>query len=155
MILDADLLFSETQSIAAAAGTLVSTNSVDNGPAQAAPGGYGNLSKDMLRAGFLNVLIQILNAVTSGGAATVTFQLVQADDTALATNVDVLAQTRAFTPAELAAGTRIGMQAPAGGFTRRHLGVRYIIATAATTGGTVTAGLVKDLDTSYAVGVIR
>ncbi|MCU0701850.1 MAG: hypothetical protein MUC96_35550 [Myxococcaceae bacterium] len=151
MILDNQLLFSENQSIAAAAGNVVSTNSFDNRAAQVAPGGFGTIRRDLFRGGMLRILIQLINAVTSGGAATVTFQLVQADNEALTTNVEVLASTRAFTLAELTAGRRIGLELPSSGLTRRWFGLRYVIATATTTGGTVTAAIVDTLDTGNAV----
>ena len=62
-----------------------------------------------------------------------------------------LAQPERSRLAELAAGARIGLQAPAGGLNQRYLGLRYIIGTATTTAGTITAGLVEDLDLSNAI----
>ncbi len=151
MILDNDLIFSDAQDLSQAAGTYVSTNALDNGAAQTAPGGYGTIRKDILRSGFLKVLIQVIEAFASGGSATLIVQLVQADDAALSSNVEILAQTRTLALAELAAGARIGLQATAGGLNQRYLGLRYVIGTATTTAGTITAGLVHDLDLGNAI----
>lgn len=147
MILDQDLVFSDAQDIGQVAGTYVSTNAFDNGAAQTIPGGFGTVQKDPLRGlEGMELLIKIIEAVASGGAATVQFQLVQADDAALSSNVDVIAETPAIGYATLVAGYEVRLALPKKGITQRYFGLRYIIGTATTTAGTVTAALVPAID---------
>lgn len=152
MIIDNRFIFSDAQSIAAAVGTLVSTNAYDN--VSAAPtvaGPHGTARSDPLRGLKMEILIQLLTAVTSAGSATVQFQIVEADDAALSTGVVVLAETTALALATLVAGYRCRLRLPAMGMQKRYLGLRYIIGTATTTGGTVHASLVPSLDTGLAI----
>lgn len=152
MILDHDLIFSEAQDIGQVAGSYPCTNPYDNGAAQTAPGGYGTIEKDIFKGDFgkMKFLISIIEAVASGGAATIDFQLVQATDAALTTSVDVLQSTGPIAYTALTAGKRIHLSPPAAGLTKRYWGLRYVIATATTTAGTVTAALVRDVDTGLA-----
>ena len=89
-------------------------------------------------AGALDVLVQVLQTLTSAGAATIQFQLVQADDANLTTNVQVLTQTDAFPFGLLVAGTREALNwARAAPYVpRRFAGVRIIIAGAPLTNAT-------------------
>jgi hypothetical protein len=88
-------------------------------------------------------------AVTAAGAATVTFELVQADNTALSTNVEVLATSPAIGKAALLAGTR-----PFEGIvprtSRAHLGIRYTVGTGPLTAGKFTGGIVPVTDSPIA-----
>lgn len=153
MIIDNRFIFSDAQSIAAAAGTLVSTNAYDN--VSAAPtvaGPHGTARSDPFRGlENMELLVQLLTTVTSGGAATVQFQLVQADDVGLTTNVTVLSETAVLALATLVAGYRPRLRLPLMGLTQRYLGLRYIIGTATTTAGTVHASLVPAVDTGLAI----
>lgn len=152
MIIDNRFIFSDAQSVAAAAGTLVSTNAYDNGAAVTAPGGFGTVRSDPLRGlEHMELLVQLLTTVTSGGAATLQFQLVQADDAALTTNVVVLQETPVLALATLVAGYRPRLRLPAMGLSQRYMGLRYIIGTATTTAGTVHASLVPAVDLSMAI----
>lgn len=149
MIIDNRFIFSDAQSVAAAAGTLVSTNVYDNvSAAPAVAGPHGTVRSDPLR-GLKNMelLVQLLTTVTSGGAATLQFRLVQADDAALTTNVTVLQETPALALATLVAGYRPRLRLPAMGLTQRYMGLLYLIGTATTTAGTVHASLVPAVDT--------
>jgi hypothetical protein len=144
MILDAENIFSLRQSLVAGVGNVLSTQWIDLGVAGALPVGYnarGNAPHDVGKGMELEVECQLNTTVTSGGAATLTAQLCMADDD-IGTNLVVLAQTAAIALATMVKGYRfaIASTVPAG-VSSRYLGVRYVIATAAITAGTVTAAL--------------
>ncbi len=82
--------------------------------------------------------ITITQTLTSAGAATVQFQLVEADDQALATNVQVLTQSAIFPFAALTAGQIVNLSwRRAAPFTpRRYAGLQILIAGAALTNAT-------------------
>lgn len=86
-------------------------------------------------AGSLEVVVQVLQTLTSAGAATVQFQLVQADDANLTVNVQVLTQSEPFPFGLLVAGTREALDwARAAPYVpRRYCGARIVIAGAALT----------------------
>lgn len=132
MIIDALQQFSGTVNPTAgqlitATGNTVSTNVVDLG-----------IARDIGQGESLEVAIQILQTLTSGGAATVQFQIVGADDAAISTNVNVYVQTDAFVYSTLTAGKMIPLHwdraAPYP--ARRYVAVRYVIGTAVLTNGT-------------------
>lgn len=130
MILDAQEQFSAAQSIAAAAGDVVSTNVYDTG--SAADSGAGEV---------VWLYAKTVAAVTSGGAATV--QVVLQDSADNATFADVMSGP-VWALASLGANKEIAKQrlnTP----LRRYLRVVYRIGTATTTGGTASAYLVKDV----------
>lgn len=138
MILDSQLSLSRAQSIAAAAGDVISTDIYDTGAA--ADVGIG---QEMW------LQIQLNAAVTSGGAATVQFVLQTATDAAFTSPLEF-----PLTPARaLAALTANSVQfqgrLPVG--LRRFIRVVYRIAAATTTGGTVTTFLAEDLQLSPAL----
>lgn len=140
MQLDAQCLFSDLQDIGQVAGTYLCTNSYDLGVAEA--DALGNtILKDLGRGNAPELFVMINEAVTSGGAATVDFQLIQADNEAMTSNLQVLQSTGAIAVATLVSGYQPRLSLPAG-ITKRYLGIQYVIATATTTAGTVTAGLV-------------
>jgi hypothetical protein len=168
MMLDIQNLVSDQQTIAAVASTLTSTNAIDLMGAAAAPtlpqaatpaGGAatGNGLKVMMDAGRgkePELLVQVTEAVTSLGSATVQFQLVAADDAALSTNANVLQETLAIAKADLVAGYQARLCIPPGivnsaGNPARYLGCKYVIGTATTTAGKVTAGIVYDKQTTF------
>lgn len=140
MMLDKANLFSNAQSIAAVASTVLGDYSVDLGAS--ATDSLGNTVPSDLAKSMNELLVTITETVTSGGAATIDFQLVMADNAALTTNKVVLQTTGAIALATLAAGYKPRLGMPQGGFTKRYLGIQYVIATATTTAGKVTAGLV-------------
>lgn len=144
MIIDAENIFSLRQSLVAAVGNLLSTNSVDTGAAGTLPVGYnarGSAPHDPGAGTPIEIECKINTTVDSaGGAATIEFQLVMADDEALATNLTVLSRTAAIAEATLVKGYRAyiaGVVPP--GVSRRFLGIRYVIAGEAVTVGTVTS----------------
>ncbi len=137
MILDTQEEFSVGQSIAAAVGDVVSTNVLDTGPASSGEGEP------------MWLVVQLGNAVTSGGAATVTPVLQDSADNA--TFADVQTYPNGLALAALTANrTLVKARLPAP--LRRYIRVAYRIAGATTTGGTARAFLVKDVDAQQYLG---
>ena len=135
MIIDHQTRFSNSQSIAAAVGDVVSTDIYDTGTA--ADRGIGQ---------DLNLQVHLGVGVTSGGAATVQFVLQTAVDAAFTSPLEF-----PLTPAvALAALTTNSVQyrgrLPMG--LRRFVRLVYRIGTAPTTGGAVTAFMAQDLQNS-------
>ncbi len=137
MLLDKLTTFSDQQTIAAVASTIASTYSVDVGAA--GTDNMGNTPIQDIGRTPVDLLVQVTETVTSAGAATVTFQLIHSDNADLSSPT-ILATTPAIALATLVAGyqARLGM---APGVTKRYIGVQYVIGTATTTAGKVTAGL--------------
>lgn len=143
MILDGILVFCGTMSsddviagqLVTATGNTLSTNTIDLAPATKGaanqPGDYG-IGTD------LDIGMSIMQTLTSGGSATVGFELVQADDAALTTNLEVIAKSAIYGFATLTAGTIVELAyegiEPLG--PRRYLGMRVVIAVAALTNST-------------------
>ena len=148
MILDTNLLLSGAISAAGAlTGQLVttasalSTNTIDM--ASLALG--GNQATDVGAGEALEISISVLVAPAS--CTDVQFQLIQADDAALTSNVQVINQTAAFAIASLPAGTivplhydRAAPYAP-----KRYVGVRYVTTGTTITAMSVVAGVVKNV----------
>lgn len=121
-----------TPQLVTATGNTTSTNVIDLASTkqnQAADYGQGNE---------LDVVISVVNTLTSGGAATIQFAIVQADDAGITTNVNVLNQTDVFGFASIVAGQiiTINLDRTVLGVARRYLALRYIIGTAVLTNGT-------------------
>jgi hypothetical protein len=85
-----------------------------------------------------------------GGAATIDFQLVQADDAALTTNLAIVTSTGGIAKATLVVGFQppVPPMIPAGRVTQRYIGMRYVIATNTTDTGKVSSGLNWDRETN-------
>lgn len=91
----------------------------------------------------LYIDIYITTAVTSAGAATLGFNFVTADDSALTTNLTVLYSTPVIAKASLIAGYRFPVvELPKGVLYRRYMGFQQVIGTAALTAGKATCALV-------------
>lgn len=149
MMMDNELLLSDEQDISQVAGTYVSTNTIDLGTAGTIPGLGGTPIADVGR-GTPPVLSIIINeAVTSGGAAEVDFQLIQSANADLSSPTVVCA-TGAIAKATLVSGYRARLAIPKG-ISARYLGVQYVISTNTTTAGTVTAALVWDAGDNYSI----
>lgn len=136
---------------AIAASPTVSTNSYDTGPRAIG----GNQPARVGSGEELQVCVTVLVAPTV--ATSVEFQLIQADDAALTTNVEVISSTGAIAIASLTLLTNLYLEfrrtdplAP-----RRYIGVRYVVVGTATSAGTYSAAMVAnfaDKQTSYASG---
>lgn len=160
MILDAFLTFSGAVSalgapsgqLVTSTGNTLSTNTLDIASLSLG----GNQAGDMGSGEPLHISVSVLQTLTSGGAATVQIQLIQADDAALTSNVQVLTQTDAFAYTGLTAGTIVPIKWDrAAPYTpKRYIGVRYVVGTAALTNATgqfftVVAKDVQDIKNLY------
>lgn len=126
-LIDVQALFSDKQVVTT---TAVSTNSYDTGTVRRNLGRVGQ-----------RVRITADAAAVAAGAATVTFDLVQADDAALTTNVTVLASSGPVGKAALTLGASpFDLDLPDN--VQRFVGVRYTVATGPLTAGTFTAAIV-------------
>lgn len=147
MILDQQLLFSDKQSLAAAAGTHPATNVVDLGPPDTMPWPGGQPLHDPGRGEPVEVLIQVTEAFEGG--TSVQAQLVMSDAENLS-NPTILAETAAVPTAELVPGYQFRLRTLPHGLSKRYLGVRYVTA-GTFTAGAVTAGLILDRQSSPSV----
>jgi len=144
-ILDAFSLFSGSYASGALTGqTVTGTNTTVNGTnvydTQAGLTlNTGGQNVDLGKGQEFDVEFDITTAFV--GATSVEFQIVNADDNALATNATTLASTGAVVLAQLTAGTRISVAVPKADprTVRRYVGVRYVIVGTGTAGA-VTAG---------------
>jgi hypothetical protein len=122
------------------AGNVLGTNTIDLAPLTIG----GNQAGDTGAGEPLEVEFSILTAPTVG--TSVTFQLIQADDAALSSNVQVISATDAYPIASLPAGTLVPLHwdrtAPYA--PKRYFGVRYVNAGAIAT-FSVFAAVVKNL----------
>jgi len=104
------------------AGSILSVNTVDLGPLTIG----GNQAGDTGAGEAIEAVFTVLTAPTVG--TSVQFQLIQADDAALTTNVQVIVQTDAFPIASLPAGTEVPLHldraAPYA--PKRYLGARVV-----------------------------
>jgi hypothetical protein len=114
------------------ANSTLSTNTMDLGPLTIG----GNQPGDLGAGEALAIEFSVLVAPTA--VTSVQFQLIQADDAALTTNVEIINQTDSFAIAKLAAGTLVPLHydraAPYA--PRRYIGARYVA-----TGGTTLASM--------------
>jgi hypothetical protein len=130
MITDANLILSGSVSAAGVlsgqaangAGNVLGTNTIDLGPLSLG----GNQVADVGSGEPLEIEFSVITAPTVG--TNVQFQLIQADDAALTSNVQVINQTDAFPIASLPAGTLVPLHwdraAPYA--PKRYVGVRYV-----------------------------
>lgn len=130
MIIDALLTLSGSISAAGVitgqaangAGNVLGTNTIDLAPLTIG----GNQAGDTGAGEPIEVEFSILTAPTVG--TSVTFQLIQADDAALTSNVQVISATDAFPIASLPVGTLVPLHwdraAPYS--PKRYFGVRYV-----------------------------
>jgi predicted RecA/RadA family phage recombinase len=148
MILDALLLLSGAVSAAGVltgqaangAGSILSTNTMDAGPLALG----GNQAGDHGKGENLYVEFSVLTAPTVG--TTVRFQIIQADDAALTSNVQVINQTDDIPIASLPIGAIVPVRwDPAEPYVpKRYIGARYVNVGAIAT-FSVVAAVVKDV----------
>lgn len=142
MYLDLQTLFSDNQTLAFAAGSANSTNVIDLGTVGTIPLG-GSPIYDIGRGEPVEVIVQITADVTSAGSATVQFKLVSSAAADLSTPT-VHYDSGAIAKATLVAGYYVPIRVIPQGVALRYLGLIYTVATATTTAGTVTAGILLD-----------
>jgi hypothetical protein len=146
MILDAQLLLSGsltssgvTGQAANGSGNVLSSNTIDIAPLALG----GNQPGDLGAGERFGLIFDVLTAPTVG--TSVRFQLIQADDAALTSNVQVINQTDDMPIANLPAGTLVPLNwdraAPYA--PKRYIGARYVNTGAIATFSVVCA-VVKD-----------
>lgn len=149
MILDAFLLLSGTvssttgaiagQAVAGTDTSVLSTNTFDTAPLALG----SNQVNDVGQGEDLDVEISILVAPSAG--TSVQFQLIQADDAALTSNVQIINETGPIAIASLPIGTLVSLEygsaAPLA--PKRYVGVRYVLV-GAIASMTCVAAVVKD-----------
>jgi hypothetical protein len=134
MYMDAQNRPSLDQTVAAAAGTVKSTDSIDMLSALDSPG----------RAFPHPAYSVMTEALASAGAATIQAQLIESDNSDLSSPT-VLASGPVVAKADAVAGAVL-MDAPLPDTDARYLGFQYVIGVATTTAGTVTSGIVGGTD---------
>lgn len=156
MLLDKQNMFAENQTLAQVAGsTTVSTNAIDLlGGLTAINDTLGNAPlSDLGRSKMVDVLVQVTTTVTSGGSATIAFDLCTSTAADKSTGLVVHQSTPAIALATLVAGYQFRLEIPPGlPVTGQYLFVRFTVATATTTAGAFSAGIVADKQTAgYAI----
>jgi len=136
MIMDQQSLFSDAQAITASAN---STNVIDT-----LPGGQ-NTKSGVGDGQNISLFAQVGTAFAT--LTSLNVQLVSADDAALSTNAITHFDSGAIPVASLTAKARIvGLDLPYGKY-RRYVGLKYVVTGTNASAGTITAGLVEDLQT--------
>lgn len=150
MIIDKQLLLSDGQDLSQTAGTYVSTNTIDLATAGTVPAAFqavGSFPADLGRSmRHLELVVQVDETFTSGGAATLQVQVITDNDAALGSPT-VIQSSDTIALATLVAGYRFRVAVPPG-LAERYLGVQYVIGTATTTAGTCSAFLLMDGQTT-------
>jgi hypothetical protein len=149
MIIDGNLQFATAQAVTA---TAAGTVTADLGPRHP-----GNTRTDIGTGEELYFVVQVTEAVTADGNATVTFTLESADNSALSTNPTVHFTTPAIGKADLTLGaTPVVVRVPAADY-RRWLGARFTVGTGPLTAGRFHAFITKDVQKwrPYARGYVN
>lgn len=148
MILDKQNMFSDAQSLAGT-GNILSTNVLDLGvPGTLAKDGT-TVRSDLGRGDEPKFFAQITTDVSGG--TSVQAQLVQADDAAMSTNLEVLQQTDAVAVASLKAGYQFRIGRVPAGVSRRYLALRYVVV-GTISSGAVSAGMTLGRFTNVNIG---
>lgn len=138
MIIDQQNLFSDAQAITASAN---STNVIDTLPVT------GPNTKSGIGDGEDLSLFAQVGSVAFATLTSLNVQLVSADDAALTTNVIAHFDSGAIPVASLTAKARlVAVDLPYGKY-RRYVGLKYVVTGTNASAGSITAGLVKDLQT--------
>jgi hypothetical protein len=139
MLMDAQARPSFNQSVAAAAGTIVSTDSIDLLSAADNPG----------RSGMPLRAVAVLTAALVGAGASIQAQLIESANSNLS-SPNVLASGPVIAVAAAGLGAKL-LDVPVPDTTQRYIGFQYVISGATTTGGTVTSGIVGGTDRNSTV----
>lgn len=156
MMMDKQNLFSDQQNLAVAAGNVLSDFSIDcgvsgwldvvSGAVKNIPQG-GTPPTDPGKGEHPELLIRVTQPFAGGTSIQV--QLVQADDAALGTNMEVLSESPAVPDATAVLGFRFRLNEIPSGITRRFLGLRYVLVGGPHTTGKITAGILMDSEQTY------
>lgn len=131
MIFDATTLLSNAQAITA---TAVSTNVIDLGPIAT------GLTRDVGKGMETPFLIQVTEAFTAAGAATLTITL-ETDDNSGFSSATTVWTSPAIPKASLVAGYVIIPEYIPRGVNERYFRLNYTVATGPMTAGKITAGV--------------
>ncbi len=151
MIIDKQLQFADGTWAPTATGVNISPNVYNTAPLGGVPNANGGI--DLGEGDVLWLVITVKTTATSGGAATVTFNIRTDSNANLTTSPVDLAATAAIPYATLVAGYQIKMPLPTGSY-KEFIGVNAVIGTAVLTAGAFEAEIVKHMssDTIYAGG---
>lgn len=139
MITDANLTLSASQAVTV---TAFSANTIDLGQA-----------RDIGAGEELNIYVNVEQAATAAGAATVNFQVVTSANANLSTPT-IIGQTDAIPKASLVVGLQIPIPVPRSVINQlgqRYLGLQYTVGTGPLTAGIFSAGVVIDAADQNAV----
>ena len=142
MIMDKNTTFCDALAVNSAAGTTLEGDVIDLGAASLNPGAGQPI----------HLVIQVTEAFTSGGSATVAFVLASDAQAAIATNGAATEHylTEAIPVASLVVGYKRLVALPQGVDYERYLGVLVTTAAATTTAGSISAFLVLDAQNNRA-----
>lgn len=154
MILDQELLLSDAQDLAKAAGSYLSTNSIDLLATGTIPGIGGTPISDPGRGNPKSLLVQVVETFTSGGGGTLQVNVISGTGVdgngQISSGKKVHNSSRAYALSELKAGKQLEVAIPPG-IDQRYLALEYTIGTAAMTAGKITAGILLDRQTNPTV----
>jgi hypothetical protein len=157
MLLDKQSLFSDNQSLVAAAGAILSDNSIDVGAAGTIPAAFqsrGTAPRDVGKGRPVLVLVEVTEEFDSAGdAMTLKVELVTADNAALTTNLVTIASSPAMAQAVLLKGYQFEVPGviPPGTGADQFIGLKYTSAVADPIAGKIKAALVFDKQTAGTV----
>ena len=138
MYIDAQNLLSDDQDLSQIAGTYYSTNSLD---LTATP-------RPVVKGEIVKVLFQVTQTFVGATSTTAVALIESSDEGPPSADIGVLYTTAAIPVATLVAGFQVVFPIPLATIAERYLSLRYVIATATTTAGTATAGIVWDAQTA-------
>ena len=147
MIFSDQLKFSTNQDLSQVAGTYPSTNVIDTGAAGTVYGAAAALARNVGPGKEVPILVQLTEDFTSGGAATLQFQIETADEEAMDTTNVVVAESGIYALADMVAGLQFPV-AILPNAMKRFIRVNYVIGVATTTAGLATAGIVAGVQTN-------
>lgn len=151
---DDQLMMMKAQTlVGVAVGTFLSERSIYMGNAGTVPGFTSAAPvNDKGRGTPKRLSVKVSTTCTSGGAATLKFELVMADDEALTSNLKVLKSSEAIALAQLVKGYEFRLGYLPVGISKKWLGLRGTVGTAVFTAGKITAGIKESESEASFVG---
>jgi hypothetical protein len=145
MIIDKELEFADGTWAPTATGDNISPNVWDSGPLSGTP--TANTGRDFGQGEGFWLMVLVVTAVTSGGAATVDFRLRTSANSNLTSSPTDLVSTGAIAKATLVAGYQSFLKFPSINSQAylRYLGVNANIGTAVLTAGAFRCDAIKDV----------
>ena len=140
MFIDSNLEFADDVDITNAVATGVKKGTARD----VRPNVTDNATVDFQSGEQLYLVVEITEAVTSAGSASVQFLLTTADNEALSTNPENIWYSGAIGKDDLVVGKRFIASLPTADY-KRWLGIRVTTGTATTTAGKINAFITKDV----------